>query len=239
MIVANMASFPAREEILPQMIEKLLPQVDCLNLCLNEFNDIPKELAKYEKLNAFIPNIDYKDVGKFVPEINKNDYVLLVDDDIVYPDNYVEVLYENYLKYAHLNAVIGSHGTIYPDVYNGNSKARKVFNFTKALVRPRVVNQLGTGTVFLKGHQMPSLDYMNNSQKYVDVRFSRYLYEQGFPLVCIPRENAWMGEVKLEETIFNSFTKKWPVHVTKEVQKIAGYGKLGFQNVLRIELLEH
>lgn len=236
MIIANMATFPARESILPPAVEKLLPQVDCLNLCLNEFKEIPKELAKYEKLNPFIPDEDYKDVGKFVPEINDNDYIVLVDDDIIYPDNYVETLHEHYIKYQDLNAVVGTHGTIYPDVYNGESKSRKVFAFRKALARSRVVNQLGTGTAFLKGHQMPSLNYMNGSQKYVDVRFSRYLFEHNYPLVCIPRGNDWMDEVNLQETIFNTFTKKWPIEVIREVQKIAGYSKLDFNTVHKVEL---
>lgn len=235
MIIANMASFPARMDILSQTLAILLPQVDRLNLCLNEYVDIPKEFAKYEKLNPFIPEADYKDIGKFVPRVEDDDYLLLVDDDISYPDDYVEILYTNYLKYKYLNAVVGVHGIIYTDVYDGNVNSRKVFQFTRALDRPRVVNQLGTGTVMLRGDQMPSLDYMNGSHKYVDVRFSRFFYEQKTPLISIPREESWMNEIKLQGSIFDSFTSSWPENVVSEVQKIAGYSKLDFGTVLEVE----
>jgi len=235
MIIANMASFPAREKILPDIIERLIPQVDCINLCLNEFKSIPKELAKWSKLNPVIPDMDYKDVGKFVTPISPKDYAVLVDDDIIYPDDYVNKLKEYYDKYEYLNVVVGCHGTIYPDLYDGSVTARKVFSFRMALDRPRVVNQLGTGTVLLKGNQMPPLEYMNGSQKYVDVRFSRFLAEQNISLICIPRDKDWMGEINSGETIFNSFTKKWPSAVIQEVQSIAGYSKLNISVVEGVE----
>lgn len=235
MIIANMASFPAREKILPEVIEQILPQVDSINLCLNEFKSIPKELAKYGKLNAFIPEVDYKDCGKFVGSVSESDYVILVDDDIIYPTDYVATLKDYYQMFETMNVVVGCHGVIYPDLYDGSVKARKVFAFRRALDRPRVVNQLGTGTVFLKGSQMPPLKYMLGSQKYVDVRFSRFLKEQKNSLICIPRGNDWMKEIDSGETIFGNFTNKWPIHVIEEVQAISGYSNLDIDVVSKIE----
>ena len=235
MIVANMASFPARKDILLEAIERLLPQVDRINLCLNEYDEIPKELAKYSTLHPFIPEMDYKDIGKFVPKVEDDDYVLLVDDDIPYPSDYVETLFSNYLKYRSENAVVGVHGIIYSDVYDGNVASRKVFMYARSLEKDRVVNQLGTGTVLLKGHKMPSLDYMMGSQRYVDVRFSRYLYEKNIPLICISRSENWLSEQKIKGSIFDTFTSNWPKNVVLEVQKIAGYSKLDFNTVLKVE----
>ncbi len=236
MIIANMATFPPRRNILVDTIERILPQVDRINLCLNEYEDIPIELKKYKKLNAFIPDDDYKDVGKFIGKFDDEDYVLLIDDDIIYPKDYIEILKNEYLKYSHLDAIVGLHGVIYADLQDRNQKLRKVFNFTSSLYGPRVVNQLGTGTVFLKGYQMPDLNYMKGSQQYVDVRFARYLYENKISLVCIPRQKEWLRELNGGESIWQGFTQKWPMNVTKEVQKIAGYSKLNFNVVQEIEL---
>jgi len=235
MIIANMATFPKRRSILIASIEKILPQVDQLNLCLNEYKDIPTELTKYKKLNPFIPKNDYKDVGKFTFDIEKDDYVLLIDDDIIYPDDYVEVLKNQYLKYKHLNAIVGTHGVIYSDIQDGSQNLRTVFKYTYKLARPRVVNQLGTGTVFLMGYQLPSLSYMDGSQKYVDVRFAKYLFENNISSICIPREKDWLSESETDESIWDSFTQKWPIEVTREVQNIAGYSKLNFNVVLNVE----
>jgi hypothetical protein len=235
MLVANMATFPARIEIIPFVIESLSPQVDKINLCLNEFREIPKGLAKYSNLNIVLPSQDYKDVGKFIHNVDDEDDVILVDDDIIYPDDYVVRLKCFYEKFLHLNVVVGSHGVIYPDLYDGSVQARKVFAFKHALARSRVVNQLGTGTVFLKGRQIPPLDYMDLSQRFVDVRFSRWQFEHGTSLICIPRESGWLKEINLDETIFSDFTSRWPVEVVKEVQTICGYSKLNLNVVSKVE----
>lgn len=235
MIVANMATYPKRRNILRESIERILPQVDRLNLCLNEYKEIPEELSDYKKLNAFIPKKDYKDIGKFVAKVENDDYVLLIDDDIIYPNNYVAVLLAECRKFEHLNTIVGVHGIIYSDLQTENQKLRKVFSFTKYLNRNRVVNQLGTGTVLLRGSQMPSLEYMENSQKFVDVRFAKHLYNENISSICIKREENWMSELRQEESIWQSFTNKWPIEIVREVQVIAGYGKLDFKVVHGIE----
>lgn len=235
MIIANMATFPARVEICKQVVDSIYNQVDQINLCFNEFKQIPKEYAKYHKLNPVIPDTDYKDVGKFVHKVSDNDEVILIDDDIIYPCDYIKVLRYFYKKYQHLNIIVGTHGIIYPDLYDGSVSSRKVFTFKHSLKRPRVVNQLGTGTVYLKGSQMPSLEYMKGSQSFVDVRFSKYMFEKGIGLICIPRGADWQKEIKQEDSIFNNFTSKWPMQVIQEVQIIAGYSKLPFNLVKEIE----
>lgn len=71
-------------------IQSLHAQVDKINLCLNEFEEIPEELDGFSKLNPVIPDKDYKDVGKFIFPCAKNDMIVLTDDDIIYPPDYVE-----------------------------------------------------------------------------------------------------------------------------------------------------
>ena len=238
MIVANMATYPKRKHIIEESVKRLLPQVDILNLCLNEYEKIPNELLKYKKLNAFIPEHDYKDMGKFVPNVHKDDYVFLIDDDIIYPENYVSVLLNTYKKYEHLNIVLGVHGIIYSDLQTSDQKLRTVFHFTKHLDKNRVVNQLGTGTVCLKGRQMPDLSFMIGSEKFVDVRFALYLHSNHVSSICIKRNSNWMQELKQEESIWQTFTQGWSVDVTREAQKIAGYSKLNFNVVATVEGLK-
>lgn len=236
MIIANMATFPARKDMVIDVIKSIHNQVDRINLCLNEFISIPKEYAKFSKLNPVIPQKDYKDVGKFIHPIELDKTYILIDDDIIYPPDYIDILQSYYDKFSDLNVVVGTHGVIYSDIYNGSFKARKVFSFRQALDKVRVVNQLGTGTVFLKGSQLPPLSYMEGSQKYVDVRFSKYLYEKGISLLCIPRKANWQKEISVEESIFSTFTKQWPTEIIKEVQVISGYSKLKFPIVRKVEL---
>jgi len=236
MKVANMATYPARQSsTLLNALSSISRQVDVVNLCLNQFSEIPEELVEFENINAFIPDKDYRDVGKFVMDINDNDDIFLVDDDIFYPKNYTDYCIELREKYKSFNPIIGFHGVIYSDVFDGTADSRNVFSFRTALTYNRVVNQLGTGTVHCKGWQIPSLAYMSDSKFYVDVRFSRNAYENGWPLICGARDRNWMEDMDPGDSIFEKFTQKWPTSVCREVQSIAGYGKLPLDAVQVVE----
>ena len=236
MIVANMASFPSRaNNTLQEAIGSVSRQVDIVNLCLNEFSEIPRWLAMQTNVNAFIPEKDYKDVGKFVRKPDANDEVFYVDDDINYPRDYVDYLRSVADVYEELSPIVGLHGVIYSDTFNGQPLSRNVFSFRTRLSNSRVVNQLGTGTVYCKGWQCPDLDYMSGSEKFVDVRFAIHAQANGWPLICAARDAKWMGDLEAGDSIFENFTNKWPLNVTREVQSIAGYGQLPLEAVAAVE----
>lgn len=237
MIIASMATFPKRKEGLVNVIEALLPQVDRLNICLNEYNEIPSFLIR-DKVHAFIPPKDYRDVGKFlIYDFDRQDDIFYVDDDIIYPPNYVEKMKAAWEEYSEISPIIGVHGVIYPDLYDGLVKNRKVYSFRKSLDRPKIVNQLGTGTVFCKGYQAVNLDFMSGSERYVDVRFARWAIGNKWPMICIDRDELWLGEKNYEESIFSSFTREWPLEVIRECQSISGYGKMDINAIIKVETL--
>lgn len=225
MIIACMCTFPARGDLILPAIDSLYNQVDKIRLCLNEYTEIPSFLDKYKKLEAIIPNTDQRDVGKFLDiDADDDDVILYVDDDIIYPENYASVMCRKLEENE--NAAYGLHGVIYPDAYDGDVGLRRVFSFPRALERDRLVNQIGTGTVAIKAKNRPRHEFMDGSQKFVDVRFAVHCYTNGIPVICIARESNWLQEIKHGESIFASFTKKWPLSVSREVQVIAGYSKL-------------
>ncbi|AUU83942.1 hypothetical protein [Leclercia sp. LSNIH1] len=89
MIVANMATYPARKSIIETTVPQIAKQVDKLTICLNEFTSIPNFLNEIPNVEPIVPNEDFKDVGKFILKHQDNDDVFYVDDDIIYPDNYI------------------------------------------------------------------------------------------------------------------------------------------------------
>lgn len=233
MIIANMATYPAREDVIKTTVPQIAKQVDKLILCLNEFEEIPDFLKKIQNVEAIIPNEDFKDVGKFISEHGEDDEVFYVDDDIIYPDNYVIYSIEKWKEYSSINPIIGYHGVIYSDLFDGDQRLRNVFTFRLGLNKDKLVNQLGTGTIHCKGWQCPKLSYMRDSKKYVDLRFAVHAKRQDFPMICACRSKEWMKEVKTDETIYDEFTKKWPVDVTLESQEVSGYSKLNFSALLK------
>lgn len=234
MIHANMATYPARELIIETTVPQIAKQVDKLTLCLNEFKTVPEFLKKLPNVEPIIPTEDFKDVGKFISKYHDNDDVFYVDDDIIYPDNYVSISMTKFKKYELLNPIIGYHGVIYSDLFDGDQSLRNVFTFRLGLSRDKIVNQLGTGTIHCKGWQTPDLEFMRGSQKYVDLRFAVHAKRNSFPMICVTRNKEWMKEVETDETIYEGFTKKWPPHVTQESLEIAGYSKLDFKSELKL-----
>lgn len=230
MKVANMASYPARAHVLEEQVDRLLRQFDQINLCLNEFSAIPKELAKFDRLNVFIPESDLKDVGKFVVLSKDEDIVFYLDDDILYPENYAAVMADRLERFGGTPVALGVHGVIYSDFLSAEPPARMVTSFRMGVEREYVCSQLGTGTVAVVGRHAVRLEQMQGSTRYVDVRFAKICQENGVALVCVAREPSWLGE--LEEfvgnvdTIYHSFTKRPSDECLAEMKTIAGFARL-------------
>ncbi len=227
MKIANMATFPARLQKIDQTLRSIRGQFDRVNLVLNEYEEVPRELAKHDWIDFVLPTEDLKDVGKFHPfDRQPDDWVFLLDDDIVYPADYAERLIDYYETIPLQRKVIGVHGIVYSDFFDGRPQSRLVHSFTKRLEKFVLVNQLGTGTVLCKGEDMPTFEFMQGSQRYVDVRFACWQKSRGVDLVCVPRSSDWMRQREVDDSIFEGFTQTWPAHVTREALGIAGFSKL-------------
>lgn len=221
-----MATYPGRRAALPAAVRSLEHQLDHLYVCCNDYT--AKPFKDSDRVSYVIPSKDFKDVGKFVFPSSGEDFVFLVDDDIIYPENYTAQMQSSLEGYRAIEAIVGLHGVTYPDLYNGAVRARSVNVFNRLLADDVFVNQLGTGTVCCFGWQMPSLEFMDGSQRFVDVRFAIHAYRSKFPMVCMAREASWLREFdETDETsIFSEFTGSWPPNVVRECQEIAGFSKL-------------
>jgi len=80
------------------VIGRIAPQVDHLFVCLNEYESKPSELGAFRNVTAIIPRQNWKDVGKFIFPTDDSDIVFTIDDDILYPRNYVEYTLSHALK---------------------------------------------------------------------------------------------------------------------------------------------
>ncbi|NNF24560.1 MAG: hypothetical protein HKN63_07125 [Rhodobacteraceae bacterium] len=228
MIRAHMATFPARRAILERAVARIAPQVEKLCVVLNEYDEVPQELAQFDNVEPIIPDEDLKDVGKFLPEVAPNDRVFLVDDDIAYPDNYMRRSLRLARGMGFQRRVFGYHGSRFDSGGVESIRSRRLYGMNKRQDTYIQVDHLGTGSVLTLGRYMPSLDYMMSSQKFVDVRFARYQYEGGIALWSLPRRRRLFPNLltELDEdaqvTIADTFTANWPQSVIDEVNTYAG-----------------
>lgn len=245
MIIANLATYPPRAEFLPNVVDAISPQVDQLNIVLNEYDSAPDFLSKYNNVKTLIPDHDTKDAGKFFPDCSGAEYVFLIDDDVVYPDDFVALSLERMQALGQGRYVAGYHCSIYqrPALRpisiksikanirfwgwpNRIARFRKFFTFGHSTSTPTFVDQVATNAAVMRAHEMPPYEFMKTSQKFVDVRLARWCFEQEIMRVSLPREKAWLRQcdsegVFFEETISEDFTQKHHKHVAQEIRSFA------------------
>lgn len=213
-IVANVATIPKRQALFPKVLESILPQVDKINIFLNEFDDIP--LSFLELFNSHKDKIVFyrsQDIGnlrdnvKFYFVDNNDCYYLTIDDDIDYPWDYVsKLIYKS--KLYEDKAVICVHGYCYwsqiKSFHADNQRRSRYFHYERDLESDVFVENAGTGTVLIP----PGLPFVNmNAGPYgfVDVLFSNQAKNAAIPIVAINRKANWLKslvDVQGEESLF-------------------------------------
>lgn len=219
------------------VVAAIAPQVDRLNVVLNEYGEAPPALANHSNVVVLLPPEDLKDTGKFLPETSEKDWVFLIDDDIAYPTDYVSRSLRRAQSFDDGATIFGYHGSIYEKPRLAPSwKAirrklsyrpeyaqsyRRNQTFYRKLEHPLIVDQLGTGLAFARHRNLPDFSYMRGSATFVDVRYARWCHEQSARMVCLPRAENWLTPIRHEDSIFEQFTKQHRQNVAQEVLSFA------------------
>lgn len=235
MIVANLATYPPRRAHLREIVRRLAPQVGRLNVVLNEYAEAPPELGEFPNVVPLIPPSDCKDTGKFLPDVSGAEFVLLVDDDMLYPPDYVAATLAAFTALGRSDIVGGYHASCYRrtrSIFDPLGRRRiaspgfpvfyrRVSDFRRGRKEAVIVDQLATNTLIIPARHMPPFEFMRSAQKFVDVRLSLWAHEKSLQLVELPRPSGWIGDLRYPETIYRSFTRRSPAEATAEILTFA------------------
>src|SRR5690606_27115807 len=135
-----------------------------------------------------------RDNAKFYCVDNYDSYYLTIDDDIIYPWDYVSRLVYKSRLYGD-QAVMCVHGYCYWEnvisFHKDNARNSRYFHFQYALDQDIYVDNAGTGTVLIP----PGLPLHNlNAGPYgiVDVLFAEMTRKAGIPMIAISRPQNWL-----------------------------------------------
>jgi hypothetical protein len=174
-------------------VASILPQVDFLNVYLNGYDETPPFLhdAKIQVIHSREYG-DLRDNGKFffVDSIPWG-YHFTIDDDIIYPPDYVQRMILKIEQYGR-TAVVGCHGVILPSPLVHFMKDREVFHFKRSLVHDRLVNLLGTGTT---GYHIGTIALSRDDFKepgMADLWLALAVKRQKVPMICVERPEMWL-----------------------------------------------
>lgn len=210
-IICGVASIPSRSAQLQRAISNVLPFVDHLYVYLNHYPSVPAFL-NHPKIHVLRSQEhgDRGDAGKFFAAGWQRGFFLSIDDDILYPEDYVWTLVNalRALRREGRRAAVGFHGKIMqPAVQNFYRGHAKLFHFTAALAEPRVVHLLGTGTAAFHSDDLPlsSADFAGPPNM-ADIYFGIACQRHNVACIVLPRPAGYLKpQPNLDETIWRQF----------------------------------
>lgn len=198
-VIMSMATMPERVEVLKNTVNSLLPQCDELHIYLNNFTNIPEFLQDF-KIICHLSNLcegDLGDVGKFYGLQNKIGYLFSVDDDLIYPPDYVQKMITGIKKY---NSPVTLHGKIFNTApikkyYSGES-IKETLPCLHAVKEDKEVQIAGSG-VFAYHSNMINFDikdfkHINMS----DIYCSILCHKAGLKMFVLAHEKGYIKEQK-------------------------------------------
>jgi len=207
-ITAYMATFPSREENVAKAIESLIFQVDELVLCVNEEVELP-EICNHKKVRVLrgkdILGFDIGCIGKFATCYEWNGYILTVDDDIIYPSDYVEKSISKIEEYNR-ECVMSWHGRVQNMpalVYRGKGSIKKNLSFQTDVEEDTQAHIIGTGCAFFHSDTIyPKYDIMDMTFTNVsDILFSISMDKRGIKLIVPAHKKEWFQSLENSEAI--------------------------------------
>lgn len=163
---ANMATMPQRITTCIKAIESIYNQVDVIRLYLNNFDSIPKEFID-DKI-IIKQGQDLKCTGRLWWALNPNEYYFTIDDDIYYPETYVNDVVSK-LNLYNDDIIVSLHGsTLKKGILKHYFKSKeKSYHFRKEVLEDVFVDIIGAGVSAFNTNKI-ILDWHNFKYHYMD-----------------------------------------------------------------------
>jgi hypothetical protein len=206
--IVNVASYN-RIDSLVKSLESIIDQCDIINVSLNSHDgDIP-EILYHDKVNLMLSDNSLGDAMKFYMLDKSNGYYLTIDDDLIYPPNYVEYMIAKCKEYGNTK-VITLHGRNFssfpvPSYYKSATERYSCLHN----VRQNVNVQFG-GTGVMCFHtdlfKLPIGYFIYPNM--ADVWIGKYCMENKIEILCVRHDSEYIKYTNQNNTIFDTESKR-------------------------------
>lgn len=193
-VTASLASVPSRADALERVAAALLPQVDRLTVHLNGYRRVPDWLTgPRTTVTLSQDHGDLGDAGKLLWADAALGTVLLCDDDLRYPRDYVTRLLSGLERYGG-RAAVGFHGALLAPRVTDYLRSRRVLHFSRGLLMDTPVHVLGTGVSAYRSSAL-RLAVEDVTPGLADVCVAVAGQRQRVPFVCLAHDAGWLTEL--------------------------------------------
>ncbi|MBU9713312.1 hypothetical protein [Evansella tamaricis] len=224
MICIGMAVIPSRFKNLEESIPLLLKQCDQMFVHVNGATICPEFLKQHSKIKLSCSKQNKGAEMKFIGYNQTDGYYLTVDDDFLYPEDYVKKLIK--VMKAYNNQIIACvHGsTFHPEKTVKNiAKNRKVFTSHKQLQKHTKILIPGTGTSCFYTKNMKISPEAFQDTNMVDWIIGCKAAKKKIPVIAIRRGKNWLKPLYRKKGIQKD--KEYKCKIDKLVQKNLLYFK--------------
>ena len=209
-IICGLATVIGREEALKDTVLSIINQVDKLIIYQNGYKQIFDYLnnEKIEVYSSIDTGIDMGDAGKFYKLSDyTNNYYLSIDDDLIYPTDYVSNIIDN-LKNYNNSVIITHHGRIL------KINALSYYKDSKLKLRcldnvesHQAVHFPGTGVMGFHTSKVKITFNYFKIPNMGDIWVGLYARENSVPIIVAPHKTGWIkhsDKFNLNNTIYST-----------------------------------
>lgn len=201
--IINVASYN-RIDSLVRSLESIYDQCDEINVCLNNHSgDIPDILYR-DKVNLFFTDNSKGDAFKFLMLEESNGFYLTIDDDLIYPEGYVDYMVSKCIEHGN-KKIITLHGRSFSSfpIVSYYKSASERYACLENVKNDVIVQFGGTGVMcFHTSLLKVSIDeflYPNMA----DIWIGKFAKQRNIPILCLQHSKGYIGYIHQNTTIFN------------------------------------
>lgn len=198
MITANLATHKKRKGVLQQVVNTLRDQVDVVRVYSNDY------LPKVEGAEV-ITGEDLTDRGKFY-FVEKDEIYFSCDDDIIYPEDYVERTLEKLEKYP--NSIITYHGRILLGKGRSYYYGHTSHHCLRTLHYDTFIDVAGSGVACFDASKWKPDVIQYPDQKMSDLLFSLEAAKANKKIICGSHQMGWLQIAIDDDSIYHSESKR-------------------------------
>jgi glycosyltransferase involved in cell wall biosynthesis len=201
--IVNVASYN-RIESLVKSLESIIDQCDVINVTLNSHDgDIP-EILYHDKINLILSDNSLGDAMKFYMLDKSDGYFLTIDDDLIYPPNYVEFMIAKCKEYGNTR-VMTLHGRNFASfpITSYYRSATEIYACLNTVKKNVIVQFGGTGVMCFHTDLFKlGIDYFMTPNM-ADVWIGRYCLDNKIDILCLRHEKGYIKYIPQKTTIYD------------------------------------